>query len=89
MHALTSRPHNTLPACCVRSHPPADVIESLEQQHNAFIEHNMQSYYVFDGCRHAMKCATNQDLLNKKLHAKKTLQLFYERGKDNSLDLTE
>ena len=89
LHAYVSKPKNALSMCCSPPYAPTDVVTSLDFHHNILKLYNIVPYYVFDGYRHPMKSATNLERSNKRKEARKLLDLFYERGKDPDVELTD
>ena len=89
LHAFISRPKNALAACCVPPCPPTDVITSLESHHSKLVDSGIIPFYVFDGFKHPMKSATNQDRLKKRKAASDYLNSFYDRGKGDDVALTD
>ena len=75
--------------CCVPPCAPPDVILSMQNNHNKLIEHGVEPCYVFDGCKHPMKVSAHDERANKRLEARNALDLFYQRGRDDAVILTD
>ena len=88
-HGLCSKPQNTLMMTCDPPCPPNDLIKMLDTWHESMKKRNMTPYCFFDGHKHPMKSKTHKQSANTRAKAEEALQLFYEYGKDKSVELEE
>ena len=89
LHGSCSQPLNAL--CIVNDppYPPTDIVKTIELWHAKMLEKNITPYYVFDGRKHPMKLNTHNDRQKMKCEALTDLNLFCQRGKDASIELSD
>ena len=64
-------------------------MNALSFNQKAMVEHNVTPYCLFEGCKHPMKAEINHNRAIIRSDAEEKLWLFYEKGKNSSIKLSD